>query len=114
MELPYPPTVNHYYGQARNGKKFIKPKGKKFRLDVQEIVAQKQAKTMEGRVSVFIAIYPPDKRKRDIDNVLKALLDALTKAGVWDDDEQIDVLEIRRNTNVKGGLVKIVISEEKI
>jgi crossover junction endodeoxyribonuclease RusA len=39
-----------------------------------------------------IYIYPPDKRKRDIDGILKATLDSLQKAAVYDDDCQIKKL----------------------
>ena len=48
-------------------------------------------------------VYPPDRRKRDIDGYLKALLDSLTHAGVWLDDEQVDSIYITRGEVVKGG-----------
>jgi crossover junction endodeoxyribonuclease RusA len=51
---------------------------------------------VDGRVGVRISLYPPDHAKRDIDNFVKVLLDGLTKAGVWEDDEQIDLLTIAR------------------
>ncbi|NBW23084.1 MAG: RusA family crossover junction endodeoxyribonuclease, partial [Caulobacteraceae bacterium] len=53
--------------------------------------------------------FPPDKRKRDLDNVLKSLLDALTHANVWDDDSQIDDLRIYRN--IVAGMVKVRLYE---
>ena len=36
-----------------------------------------------------IEAWMPDKRVRDLDNLLKAPLDALTRAGFWVDDSQI-------------------------
>jgi len=53
----------------------------------------------------------PDKRRRDLDNLPKALLDGLTHSGIWDDDSQIDDLRIMRGEIVKGGSVTVVIDE---
>ena len=106
-----PPTINHYYGQRPHGGRYIKPAGLAFRMAVAEIVAVAGYKKMEGRISLFAAIYPADRRKQDIDNRAKSLQDALTHAGVWLDDEQIDDLHLVRREVIKGGLVKIVITE---
>jgi crossover junction endodeoxyribonuclease RusA len=40
--------------------------------------------------------YPPDHRRRDIDNLIKATADALQHAGVYEDDSQVDLLVVRR------------------
>lgn len=110
LTLPLPPSWNHYYGQ-NGSRKYIKPAGKAFRKAVAEIVADAGHKTLEGRVSLFAAIYPADRRKQDIDNRAKSLQDALTHAGVWLDDEQIDELHLVRKEVVKGGQVKVFIAE---
>jgi crossover junction endodeoxyribonuclease RusA len=60
---------------------------------------------------VSIDAYPPDRKRRDIDNVLKALLDALRAAGVYDDDEQVDYLLIRRMNVIKGGRIIVTVKE---
>jgi crossover junction endodeoxyribonuclease RusA len=57
-------------------------------------------------------MYPPDKRKRDVDNVLKALLDALRVGGAYSDDSQIGRLLIERKAPKKGGEVIVRISEQ--
>ena len=44
----------------------------------------------DARVHVDYQVYRPDRRKRDLDNIRKAVNDALEAAGVMDDDEQID------------------------
>jgi crossover junction endodeoxyribonuclease RusA len=108
--LPMPPTINHYYGQSGK-RKFISDAGKKFRAKVQEIVAHAGHAIIEGRVMLAVSIYPSSKRKQDLDNRLKPLQDALTHAGVWIDDEQIDVLHVVRREVVKGGYVTVVITE---
>lgn len=64
---------------------------------------------LEGRLAVRIALFPPDYRKRDIDNVLKPLLDACEHAGCYENDSQIDELQINRRDVVKGGACTIII-----
>jgi crossover junction endodeoxyribonuclease RusA len=49
-----------------------------------------------GRVGVRIVAYQPDHRRRDLDNMLKAPLDALQSAGVFENDGDIDDLHILR------------------
>ena len=62
-----------------------------------------------GRLEVHIKLYPPDRRLRDIDNHIKAIFDLLTKANVWEDDSQVDVLHVKRCDIVKKGKVEIEI-----
>ncbi len=104
LTLPFPPSVNHYLVKsvrAAKGKAFVhvhvSKKGIIYQGQVLAICLQKRAvKRLTGRLRVDITLYPPDKRKRDVDNYPKVLLDSLTKAGVWEDDEQIDKLTITR------------------
>lgn len=110
LTLPLPPTVNHYYCRQGN-RTFIGSKGLKFRKQVAEIVAEAGHKPLQGRLSLFAAIFPANRIKQDLDNRSKALQDALTHAGVWLDDEQIDQLTLVRREVVKGGMVKVVITE---
>lgn len=41
--------------------------------------------------------------KPDCDNLAKAILDALTNAGVWIDDKQVTHLQVRKLYNTRGG-----------
>ncbi|PZZ19265.1 RusA family crossover junction endodeoxyribonuclease [Escherichia coli] len=65
----------------------------------------------------FVLPYPPtvntywDKRRRDLDNILKAPLDVLTHAGLLIDDEQFDEINIVRGQLVPGGRLGIKITE---
>jgi crossover junction endodeoxyribonuclease RusA len=110
LELPLPPTINTYYGQ-HGKRRFVKPAGIAFRQSVAAIVAAAGHATLTGRIELFAAIYPADRRQQDLDNRSKSLQDALTHAGVWLDDEQIDSLHLVRREVVKGGKVNVVITE---
>ena len=48
------------------------------------------------RLRVEIEAFPPDKRRRDLDNIFKVLLDSLQHAEVYVDDSQIDYLCVQR------------------
>lgn len=109
FRLPWPPSVNHYYGHNKSGGIRIKDVGRAYRRYVQ--LTNLSGKTLTGRLDVRVYAYPPDKRKRDLDNILKALLDALQRAGIYKDDNQIDYLSIERCGVVKKGEVIVHIKE---
>lgn len=116
--LPYPPSVNHYlrYGPAiskKTGKqylaKFMTKKGNDYRQKVKRVCRGR--KTLTGPLAIEITTHPPDRLRRDIDNVLKCLLDAMQHAGVYEDDNQIARLTIERGQKADGGSVKVSIRQ---
>lgn len=108
IELPWPPTVNTYFTVAR-GRKILSSKGRKYKKD---IVARFSSKSpLTGRLKVELLAYPPDKRKRDLDNLVKAVLDALDESNIFEDDSQIDDLRIIRKEKVKDGCLLACIEE---
>ncbi|ELM7887852.1 TPA: RusA family crossover junction endodeoxyribonuclease [Escherichia coli] len=85
--LPYPPTVNTYWRRHGNTY-FISEAGKRYCRDVALVVSQQRLKlNLSEKLAIRIIVEPPDKRRRDLDNLLKAPLDALTHAGLLIDDE---------------------------
>ena len=104
--LPWPPSINHYFGYGGN-RVYLKAKGKEYRRAVlNQINAQLDSmETITKPVKVRVEAWMPDKRKRDLDNLCKALLDAITHAGLWEDDSQIDDLRIYRARDEAGNLL---------
>ena len=113
LVLPWPPTINHYWHRNKNGGLRVGEQGVWFRHAVANIVMDASLSAgLASRVIVTIEAHAPDQRRRDLDNVQKALLDSLTHAGVWGDDDQVDDLRIywARDADGKkciGGLVKV-------
>lgn len=94
--LPFPPSVNGYWRNVK-GRTLISKRGRSYRKAVADAALVKRfPKFGTARLSVCIMAYPKDRRKRDLDNLLKAVLDSLEYAGVYSDDEQIDDLRIVR------------------
>ena len=102
LELPYPPSVNHYYRRV-GPRTLISRAGRAFRKKVCAVVAAAGVGPLVGRLRIEVEVYPPDRRRRDIDNVQKALLDALEHGGAYRDDSQIVKLEIEKHKPVRGG-----------
>lgn len=109
--LPYPPSVNSYLKPARNGRGQVKSaEARRYCKDVAISVAAQGVKSFDSkRISVFINVYPPDNRRRDIQNLTKVLFDSLELAGVYDDDSQVDFYNVRRMDKQKSGKVCITI-----
>lgn len=118
-KLPYPPSVNAIYKKI-NGK-ISKRTGKRsthalddrveaYRWEVIAAIGKAHIE-INGRLKVQIDAFMPDKRVRDIDNIAKCVLDALTHAGVWKDDGLIDDLRIIRRGIDAGGSVLVTVSE---
>jgi crossover junction endodeoxyribonuclease RusA len=97
IELPWPPSVNHYWRRQGN-RYFVSAEGKAYRDELFYRCAPYRCLfKSDKRLNVTIDAYPPDKRRRDLDNLFKATLDSLQYAQVYADDSQIDVLTIKRN-----------------
>lgn len=108
-ELPYPPSINHYW--RRVGRRtLISREGRRYRKEVMALLAAQRARMIAGRLFVRVTMHPPDRRKRDLDNLAKAVLDALQHGRALYDDSQIDELVIRRGKVVPNGktIVEIV------
>ncbi|VUC84984.1 bacteriophage V crossover junction endodeoxyribonuclease [Raoultella terrigena] len=118
--LPFPPSVNAYWrspnkGPAK-GKLLVSVAGRKFKHAVRAAVIEQLRdipKPSSAPAAVEIILYPPDYRRRDLDNYNKALLDALTYAGIWEDDSLVKRMAIEWGENVKGGRVEITITAYK-
>jgi len=111
LTLPLPPSVNHYWG-SHGHRRYISKAGKEFKEKVSDYVAEYRVpKLGNARLEMQVTLYPKDRRKQDIDNRIKALWDALADAGVFDNDEQIDILMVQRGPIKKDGGCMVIIDK---
>ena len=106
--LPYPPTVNHYWRHAR-GRFYVSEEGRQYRRRVRGILAG--VPTFTGPVALTIEVFPPDNRTRDLNNLSKALLDALEAAGVYEDDSQSKEEHWYMRAPDKPGRVEVTVTD---
>jgi crossover junction endodeoxyribonuclease RusA len=111
--LPWPPSVNRIW-RSVGGRVLLSADGRAYRQAVAVAVLEQHGAgdPLTGRLSMTIRAYPPDRRRRDVDNMAKAILDAIEHAGsVYVNDSQIDHLSIRRMNVATPGRVDVSIGE---
>lgn len=104
FDLPFPPSTNHIWRHVR-GRTFLSAAGRRFRERVTGILRCAGVRPMTGKLCCSVTVFPPDRRRRDLDNLLKSLLDALQHGGAFPDDSQIVWLITVKATPVQGGRV---------
>lgn len=118
VSLPFPPSVNRIWRHARGRKRgrvqnYLSEQGQAFYDTCVPMLQDMRCgmRPISGRVAVNITLFPPTRAKRDIDNNIKAILDALTRGHVWDDDSQVDVLVVVRGSVIRGGRADVSVKQ---
>lgn len=96
----WPPSTNNIWRYDR-GVVHLSPAARAFRKAVAgEILAKKAlpARMLASDLAVTLRLFPPNNHRRDIDNPLKSVLDAMTAAGLWWDDSRIKRLVVTMET----------------
>lgn len=118
VTLPWPPSVNTMWRTPRSGKlagrTLLSAEGRAYRQAVAEQVMVQHAPrhTLKGKLAISVAAMPPDRRARDLDNLLKALLDSIQHAGVIRNDSDIDeIFILRKDVDAPHGRIVLVVRE---
>ena len=110
FELPWPPSVNRYYRHV-GPRVLLSSEGRNYRMMCVSRLGGTCPK-LSGRLMLSGDFYPPDARRRDLDNLLKCTLDSLVHAGLLEDDSQIKHIDIRMRDPVPpDGLVYLELKE---
>ena len=114
--LPWPPSVNHYWRRVLIGGKprtLLSKEGREFKQTAVGAVLQQRrgpSAPLSGRLAIAVTLFPPDRRRYDLDNRLKAVLDSLTEARVWEDDRHVKIIHLEEGGIVKGGACRVCIA----
>jgi crossover junction endodeoxyribonuclease RusA len=110
LSLPFPPTTNNLYANGKKGRyrtptydAWLKEAG--WALNIQ------RPGSIEGQYRLTITAQRPDRRARDVDNLIKPLSDLLKKHGVIEDDSKALSVsaEWAGSEPVKGAQVLVVV-----
>ena len=106
--LPFPPSQNSLYRNLPNRGRVLTKRARQFRADCfPQLVSLPKVDWGNSHLAVEMWLYPPDKRKRDVDNHSKAALDAMVYHGVIPDDSRVERLTIERCEIVKKGRLTV-------
>jgi len=100
--LPYPPSVNRTLRTVA-GRPILSAPYRAWRTEAAEAIARQTVEPVEGRYRLTIWATAPDKRRRDLDNLIKPVSDALVRAGVVQDDSLMRDLKIRWTDHIQPG-----------
>ena len=86
IELPWPPSTNSFLRHfILPGRKHvstcISAQGREYYATVGLLLLEKRLPKMAGALAVVIELYPPDRRKIDVDNRNKPILDDRSEGG---------------------------------
>lgn len=89
----FPPSSNQRLMPTARG--LIKsPKYREWQSKELISLAKYNISPLKGKLYMYLEVFMPDRRKRDLDNLAKSVQDVLTLAKAYDDDSQIDKLII--------------------
>jgi Holliday junction resolvase RusA-like endonuclease len=109
-----PPSTNHLYTPIGRGKQILKANVSKFKNQTGYLAkgaARQQGwKLTSEPVKMTIWWTPPDRRKRDSSNIIKAIEDAIAGI-VYQDDSQVMTITVHKMKPIKPGSTLIVVEE---
>jgi crossover junction endodeoxyribonuclease RusA len=106
--VPGKPQPKERPRRAKSGTWYTPSKTKKYERLVA-MCAMADGVRFSGPVKVRIAIYWPDRRKRDLDNAAKSICDGMNGV-VYADDSQITEMHITADTDRDAPRAEVTVS----
>lgn len=84
IDLPFPPSGHHLYRKHKGA--HLSKAYREWRDCAGWTLKEQQPASVSGQVGIVIDIVPPDGRRRDLDNLIKPIVDLLVTHQVIDGD----------------------------
>lgn len=106
VRLPLPPSTNNLYIN-RGKKRVISERYRAWRQAAGWALIEQSPKAVNGDFDLWLYVEWPDKRRRDLDNHLKAVLDLLVSHQLVEDDSRCQAMHIYRGLKGKECVVRV-------
>lgn len=106
LSLPYPPSGNALW-RSNRGRVHKSERYTRWLKDAGYIALEQRPGGIVGPYKISIQATRPDKRRRDLDNLLKPISDLLVSVGVIEDDSRCEMISARWVTIGEGVSVRI-------
>ena len=94
--LPLPPSVNRLWRTTKGGGMYRSNKYTEWRTAaIWQTSVQVRSQTIPGKFKATFHFVRPDKRRRDLDNLIKAAMDVVVSTKLVEDDHLCEWLEAR-------------------
>lgn len=106
--LPFPPPVNNLYRNARGRGRVKTDRYLAWQNHAgYELENQAPPERISGPIEVTMRFGRPDRRKRDLDGLLKAPLDLLVAHDLIDDDRHVESILAHWSSEVTGVEIEV-------
>lgn len=120
--LPWSPSVNHYWTPVARfnprtrqyyGELVLNSAAREYRDSAGWAILAQRPKRHQWpyrqSVRATLTVHPPDQKRRDLDNICKAVLDVLVSSGVLVDDALVHELHLYHATWCPDGRIEVCI-----
>lgn len=94
IALPFPPPLNNLFANKRGGGRTKSDRYRQWAVAAGWTIQAERPKAIPGPINLTILLGKPDRRKRDLDGMAKALIDLLVSHSVIEDDSLVQKLTL--------------------
>jgi crossover junction endodeoxyribonuclease RusA len=108
VDLPYPPSANSLFFNVQGKGRVKTRRYDDWRKEAAWLISLAKKRRLEGPYGLTVLAGRPDKRRRDLGNLLKAIEDALVHGGAIEDDSECQCIEMSWHPGIVGVRVTVL------
>lgn len=116
ISFPYPPSVNRWTRALGRGRVVLTKEARDYKASIEERFDRMNLPVpfyTSEPLAVVYEVHPPDRRRRDLSNILKVLEDSLN-GYLWTDDSQIKAFLMVMMSPIPSGRVDLIVQPLEI